>query len=118
MSIHEGGECMIRKTAAFIVLAFLVLPFGALAQSPSGSANSIENLNVADIGDDSIVVLSKEETGVPGYVHQKYAYACFGELNLVDYYGAAFESNDRNILEIERSMCSRQHFNDLDTSDD
>ena len=35
---------MIRKTAAFIVLAFLVLPFGALAQSPSSSANSIENL--------------------------------------------------------------------------
>lgn len=109
---------MMKKTAAFIVLAFLALPFGALAQSPSSSTNSIENLNVADIGDDSIVVISKEETGVPGYVHQKYAYACFGEWNLVDYYGAAFESNDQNILQLERSMCARQQFNDLDTSDD
>ncbi len=109
---------MIKKTAAFIVLAFLVLPFGALAQSPSSSAKSIENLNVADIGDDSIVVLSKEETGVTGYVHQKYAYACFGEWRLVDYYGAAFEPTDQNVLQLERSMCSRQHFDDLDTSDD
>jgi hypothetical protein len=109
---------MIRKTVAFIVLAFLALPFASLAQSPSSPEKSIENLNIADVADDSIVVVSKEETGVPGYVHQKYAFNCLGELRLVDYYGAAFEPNDQNVLQFERMMCSRQQNNDIDTSND
>ena len=67
---------MIKKMAAFIVLAFLAVPFASLAQSPSSPEKSIENLNVTDIADDSIVVLSKEETDVPGYVHEKYAFLC------------------------------------------
>jgi len=41
-----------------------------------------------DIPQDSIVVLSQEETGLSGYIHQKYAFSCLGELRLVDYYGA------------------------------
>lgn len=109
---------MIKKMVAFIFLAFLVVPFASLAQSPAGSARSIESLNVTDIADDSIVVLSKEETGVPGYVHQKYAYLCFGEFRLVDYYGSPFDSNDQNILRFERQMCSRQQNNDYDSSND
>ncbi len=109
---------MIKKMAAFIVLAFLVVPFVSLAQSPAGPARSVESLNVTDIADDSIVVLSREETGVPGYVHQKYAYLCFGEFRLVDYYGAPFDSNDQSVLRFESQMCSRQHNNDSDASSD
>jgi hypothetical protein len=105
---------MIKKMAAFVILAFLAVPFASFAQSPSSPEKSIENLNVMDIPEDSIVVLSKEETGVPGYVHQKYAYYCGGEFKLVDYYGAAFDPKDQNVLRFERQMCSRQQNNDYE----
>ena len=95
------------KAAAFIVLAFLAVPFASFAQSPS-------SLTVTDIADDSILVLSKEETGVPGYVHQKYAFNCFGQLKLVDYYGSAFDLKDKDVLQFERMMCSRQQNNDYE----
>ena len=100
-----------KKMFAFIVLAFLAVPFVASAQSSS----SPENLNLANIPEDSIVVFSKEETGEPGYVHEKYAFYCLGELRLVDYYGSAFSAKDQDVLEFERIMCSRQKMNDYDT---
>ena len=59
---------MMKKMLAFIVLAFLAVPFASFAQSPTSPEKSIENLNVVDIPEDSIVVLSQEETGEPGYV--------------------------------------------------
>ena len=95
------------------------VPFVSLAQSPSSPEQSIEqlieNLNVAAIPEDSIVVLSQEESGAPGYVHEKYAFYCLGELRLVDYYGSAFDPKDQTVLEFERELCSRQKFNDYDT---
>jgi len=108
---------MMKKMVGFIVLAFLAVPFASFAQSPSSPEKSIENLNVADIPEDSIVVLSKEETGLPGYVHEKYAFNCLGELKLVDYYGSPFDVNDKNVILFERAMCSRQQMNDYDTSE-
>ena len=108
---------MMKKMFAFIVLAFLALPFASLAQSPSSPEKSIENLNVADIADDSIVVLSKEETDIPGYVHEKYAFLCLGEFRLVDYYGSAFDPKDQDVLQFERQMCSRQKNNDYEGSE-
>jgi hypothetical protein len=107
-----------NKMFAFIVLAFLAVPFAALAQSPSGSVKSIETLSAADIPEDSIVVLSQGETGFPGYVHQKYAFSCLGELRLVDYYGSAFDPKDQDVLQFERVMCTRQKMNDYDGSSD
>ena len=50
---------MMNKMFAFLVLAFLAVPFVALAQSTI----SLETLNAVDIPQDSIVVLSQEETG-------------------------------------------------------
>jgi hypothetical protein len=108
---------MIKKMAVFIVVAFLAVPFASFAQSPSSPEKSIENLSVTDIADDSIVVLSKEETSVPGYVHVKYAFNCLGELRLVDYYGSAFDVNNKDVIQFERVMCSRQKMNDYDTSE-
>jgi len=105
---------MTNKMFAFLVLAFLAVPFVALAQS----SISLETLNAADIPDDSIVVLSQEETGIPGYIHQKYAFHCLGELRLVDYYGSAFDPKDQDVLQFERTMCARQKMNDYDTSSD
>lgn len=109
---------MIRKLAAFIVLTFLVIPFASLAQSPAGTEKSIQSLNTADIAEDSIVVISKEETGVPGYVHQQYAYLCFGEVGLVDHYGSALDPNDQNVLRFERQMCAQRAFADSGSDSD
>jgi hypothetical protein len=107
---------MMKKMVPFIVVAFLAVPFASFAQSPSTPEQSIENLSITDIPDDSIVVLSQQETGVPGYVHEKYAFNCLGELKLVDYYGAAFDPNDKDVLQFERAMCARQQNNDYDGS--
>ena len=96
---------------AFLVLAFLAVPFVALAQS----SISLETLNAVDIPNDSISVFSEEETGIPGYIHQKYAVSCLGELRLVDYYGSAFDPKDQDVLQFERMMCTRQKMNDYDT---
>ena len=109
---------MMKKMVGFIVLAFLAVPVASFAQSPSSPEKSIENLSVTDIPEDSIVVLSKEETSVPGYVHEKYAFYCLGELRLVDYYGSAFDPKDQDVLQFERTMCARQKMNDYDTSSD
>jgi hypothetical protein len=106
---------MMKKMLAFIVLAFLAVPFASFAQNSTSPEKSIENLNVVNIPEDSIVVLSKEETDIPGYVHEKYAFYCLGELRLVDYSGSAFDPKDQDVLEFERIMCSRQKFNDYDT---
>ena len=108
---------MMKKMFVFIVLAFLALPFASLAQSPSSPEKSIENLSVTDVADDSIVVLSNEETDVPGYVHTKYAFNCLGELRLVDYYGSAFDPKDKDVLQFERMMCARQQNNDYEGSE-
>jgi hypothetical protein len=107
---------MMKKMFAFLVVAFLAVPFASFAQSSSSPEKSIGNLNVTDIPEDSIVVLSKEETDIPGYVHEKYAFLCLGEFRLVDYYGAPFEPNDKDVLMFERQMCSRQEMNDYDGS--
>ena len=104
---------MMKKMFAFIVLAFLAVPFASFAQSPWGSS---ENLG-AYVPEDSIVVLSTEETGEPGYVHEKYAFYCLGELRLVDYYGSAFDPNDQDVIQFERTLCARQKMNDFDTSE-
>jgi hypothetical protein len=108
---------MMKKMFAFIVLAFLVVPFASMAQSPGSPEKSIENLSVTDIPEDSIVVLSQEDTVVPGYVHVKYAFNCLGEFRLVDYYGAAFDPKDQDVIQFERTLCSRQQMNDYDTSE-
>ena len=100
-----------KKMLAFIVLAFLAVPFVALAQS----SISLETLNAVDIPDGSIIVLSQEETGFPGYIHQKYAFNCLGELRLVDYYGSGFDPKDQDVLQFERTLCARQQMNDYDT---
>ena len=109
---------MSKKMVAFIVLIFFAVPFASFARSPSGPQKSIETLSVTDIPDNSIVVLSQEDTGVPGYVHTKYAFNCFGALRLVDYYGSAIDPSNKEVLQFESVMCSRQQNNDYDGSND
>jgi hypothetical protein len=103
---------MIKKLAAFIVLTFLVVPFASLAQSPAGTEKSIQSLSATDIADDSIVVISQEETGVPGYVRQQVASVCFGEVQITDYYGAPLDPKDEKAVLFERQMCAQRTFAD------
>jgi hypothetical protein len=102
---------MIKKMAMFIVLAILVWPIASSAQSSNSSGKSIEDVNIADIPEGSIVVLSTEDTEIPGYIHERYAYNCFGAFQLVDYYGSTFDPKDPSVLSKERWLCVRQHFN-------
>jgi len=102
---------MIKEMAVFIVLAILVLPIASSAQSSNSSGKSIEDLNAADIPEGSIIVLSTEDTEIPGYVHERYAYNCFGAVQLVDYYGSTFDPKDPSVLSKERWLCVRSHFN-------
>jgi hypothetical protein len=91
---------MIRKIGAFsVVTAMLFLAVTSFAESPStmGTANG------------SILVLSTEETGVPGYVHEKYVFIhpdCFGG-QIVDRTGPPIDPNDANLLWSEYQTCLR-----------
>jgi hypothetical protein len=101
---------MIMKSGVLVAMLFLVAPVASLAQN-SSTVSSVESLNLADIADDSIVVLSKDEAGVSGYVHVKYAYIhadCPGGLQLVHYSGSAFDPNDRSLRRREYQQCSQQ----------
>ena len=102
---------MIKTIIALGLLAILALPAASFAQSSSSSGKSVGEVNIADIPEGSIVVLSTEDTDVPGYVHQRYAYNCFGTVQLVDYYGSTFDPKDASVLSRERGICVRQHFN-------
>jgi hypothetical protein len=111
---------MIRKIGFVgVLMAILYLPLAAYGQDDSRNAKSVEDINTADIADNSIVVLSQEETVIPGYVHEKYAFvsaACFPTgLQLIDYYGPPIDRNDPNLLVREAAMCSDRSF---DTPDD
>jgi hypothetical protein len=100
-----------RKIFLFIVVAFLVVPVSSFAQSSSSPEKSIEDPIFADIADDSIDVLSTDETDIPGYTHQEPAFRCLGELRLVDYYGSVFDPKDQDVLQFEAMNCSRQPYN-------
>jgi hypothetical protein len=57
---------MIRKIGLISVLmAILSLPLAAYGQDLSRS----EDINTANVANNTFVVISEEETGVPGYVH-------------------------------------------------
>ena len=105
---------MITKIAVFIVFtAIFYLSAAAYAQDFGRPA---EALNIADTSNDTIVVISQEETGIPGYVHQKYAFVdqhC-GGAQIVDYYGAPIDPKDPSIHELENRICTDLDLNKLD----
>ncbi len=99
---------MVRKIGIVgVFMAILYLPVASYADSLTGSVNSIEAISSSNVPNGSIVVLSKEETSIPGYFHEKYAFVgqdCLGWE--VDYYGPAIDPNDANLLRTEYSMCT------------
>jgi hypothetical protein len=93
-------------------MAFLVslsVPLVALAQSSGSTERSIQNLNLQDIAEDSVIVLSKEESGIAGYFQTEYAYidsACPDVIQLVYFSGPTVDINDQVLRLNERRLCS------------
>jgi hypothetical protein len=108
--IRRRVSFMIRKTGVIgVLMAILFLPLAAHGQDLSRS----EDINTANIADNSIVILSEEETDIPGYVHEKYAFvsvACPTGVQLVDYYGPPIDRNDPSLLVREGAMCTDRSF--------
>jgi hypothetical protein len=94
---------------AFVVS--LSVPLVALAQSSGGTEKSVQNLNLQDIAEDSVIVLSKEESGIAGYFQTEYAYidsACPDGIQLVFYSGPTVDINDRSLRLNERKLCTHR----------
>lgn len=109
---------MFRKISIFVVLMWLFMPLLSFAQSSGRAANSSESLSLQDIADDSIVMLSKEESGVSGYINAQYAYVhadCPGGVQVIHYSGPAFDPTDRDVLRNELRKCLQTTY---DTSGD
>ncbi|HEU4343310.1 MAG TPA: hypothetical protein VFU31_17305 [Candidatus Binatia bacterium] len=88
-----------------IVMLGFLLPAGSSAQTRS-ARESIQpkDVSMAPLG--SIVLISKEESDSPGYVHAKYAFvdaAC--AVPIVDHYGPPVNPDDKNLKQSEQRMC-------------
>jgi len=88
----------------------LALIGGALALTCLSSVSYAESVGNSSAG--TIVVISKEETGVPGYFHQKYVFShpdCEGSVP-VDFYGPEVNPNDPQIIASEQKMCAENRW--------
>ena len=105
---------MVRKMGLIgVLVAILSLPLVAYGQDSSRS----EDVNTANVANNSFVILSEEETDIPGYFHQRYAFvsqACPAGYQIIDYYGAPIDRNDASLQIRERSMCSDLSFDAAD----
>jgi hypothetical protein len=90
---------MYAKSLTFVIATVIfLLPAASYGQhSPTTS----------DVTNGSIVIISHEETGTPGYVHTKYAFVDLGcGAQIVDHYGPSVNANDKEVLLSERRMCT------------
>jgi hypothetical protein len=63
----------------------------------------------------SIVILNREETRLPGYVHTQYAFIDRKRgAVLVDHYGAPVDPNDKQQKQVEQQVCSEMGTNSRD----
>jgi hypothetical protein len=95
----KGGEWMYAKSLVFgIATVIFLLPAASYGQrSPTTS----------DVVNGSIVIISQEETDVPGYVHTTYAFVDLGcGAQIVDHYGTSINPNDKELLLSEQRMCT------------
>jgi hypothetical protein len=102
------------------VISFL-LPVTSFAQNTRGAANSVDNLGIADIPNDSIVVLSQADTDIPGYVHETYVYVnqnCVGGFQLVDHYGSPIDPKDPHLRSSELAQCLDSRYRALEDGGD
>lgn len=99
-------------SVAAVALASGLLPtFAQTPQAQGDSVSCIEDMNIADIPNESIVVISKDDSEDPGYVHEKYVFVssdCPGGAQIVDYSGPPIDPKDPNVLRNEATICARE----------
>src|ERR1700739_603327 len=100
---------MYAKSLIFVTALLIGLFLPTLSQAQStGDMTSQASIDTANVPSGSIVVLSNEETSVPGYFHTRYAYVeenCGGpEIGERD--RPPLEPNDKTLLEPEHRVCN------------
>jgi len=88
----------------------LALIGGALALTCLSNVSHAESVGNSTAG--TIVVISKEETGIPEYFHQKYVFNhpdCLGAVT-VDFYGPEINASDPQVKEAEQKMCAENRW--------
>jgi hypothetical protein len=109
---------MYVKSLGFIIaLTISLIASSAYAQSraPTGS---VEDLQTSDHANGSIVIISEEKTGIPGYFRVQYAFvdqSC-GPI-FVDHYGPAINPNDKALKQAEQRACVDIAMNSHDGED-
>jgi hypothetical protein len=90
---------MYAKSLAFVIATVIfLLPAASYGQ---------RNPTTSDVANGSIVIISQQETGTPGYVHTKYAFVDLGcGAQIVDHYGPSVNPNDKELLLSEQRMCT------------
>src|SRR5574341_2122572 len=102
---------MILRAGIIAILFSLSVPLVSLAQSSGSTERSVQNLNLQDIAEDSVVVLSKEESGITGYFQTEYAYvdsACPDGIQLVYYSGPSVDVSNQSLRFNERKLCTQR----------
>jgi hypothetical protein len=104
---------MYAKSLVFgFVMLLSFLPVVSNAQSWTDT-NSLANLDTSAAGNGSAVVISKEESNIPGYVHMKYAFLdqnCGPQI--VDYYGPRINPSEQQ--QVDQRMCTEIAMNSRD----
>jgi hypothetical protein len=116
-SYSKGEKSMYAKSLGFaiaIILAILLLPSSSYAQSRTAT-ESVADIDTSTHPNGSIVILNKEQTDVPGYVHTQYAFIdqlCGAQL--VDHYGPPVDPNDKELKLVEQRACMEIAMNTRD----
>ena len=88
----------------------LSLVGGVLALTCLSGASYADSVGNSSAG--TIVVISKQETPVPEYFHQKYVFNhpdCDGNIP-VDFYGPEINPSDSQLLAAEQKMCAQSRW--------
>jgi hypothetical protein len=103
-----------RSLGLIIILAISLIVANAAAENQNVN-KKFDDVQATDHSNGSIVIISREESDVPGYVHMKYAFidqSC-GAI-LVDRFGPAINPSDRELKQIEQRMCTEIATNSRD----
>ena len=98
--------------AAISAAAILVSNFHAEGRTLT---ESFKEVDVSKFSNGSIVIINKEETATPDYVHTQYAFIdqkCGAVI--VDHYGSPVDPNDSELKQTEQRMCTESAMNDSD----
>ena len=103
-----------RSLGLIIILAISLIAANAVAQNQNVN-KKFDDVQATSHLNGSIVIVSQEESDVPGYVHMKYAFidqSC-GAI-LVDRFGPPIDPNDKELKQIEQRACTEIATNSRD----